>query len=104
MHDVTHVPLIGSSGTLFANLTTLNASESCLRRGWGSKPLSLPLNRGDGASDCFQDLQTADPKAHTANIKKAICDLVQHLRRDIDKIAEPKARALFETSFEVFTI
>src|SRR5216684_4407638 len=49
----------------------------------------------------LQDLQTADPKAHTANIKKAICDLVQHLRRDIDKVEEPKAQALFETSAEV---
>jgi ribosomal protein S20 len=49
----------------------------------------------------LQDLQTRDPKAHTANIKSAMKDLIQHLRRDVQQVDEPKAQAMFETSAEV---
>jgi hypothetical protein len=48
-----------------------------------------------------QNLQTSDPKAHTANLRSAMTDLIEHLRRDVEQVDEPKAQALFETSAEV---
>jgi len=48
-----------------------------------------------------QHLQTSDATAHSANVRASMIELIQHLRRDIDKVNEPKAQALFETSAEV---
>lgn len=42
-----------------------------------------------------------DPLYHTANVKKMLGDLIDHLREDIRQLEEPKAQALFETSAEV---
>ena len=42
-----------------------------------------------------------DPCYHTANVKKMLEELIEHLREDTRHIAEPKAQALFETSAEV---
>jgi hypothetical protein len=49
----------------------------------------------------LQEIQSADPKAHVANIKEGMNELIQHLRRDVERVKEPKAQALFETSAEV---
>ena len=49
----------------------------------------------------MKDLPTSDPKEHTQNIKSEMEELVEHLRRDIKKVDEPQAKALFETSAEV---
>lgn len=49
----------------------------------------------------MKDLQTTDPKAHSANIKSGLQEMVDHLRKDISKVDDPKAKALFETSAEV---
>jgi ribosomal protein S20 len=49
----------------------------------------------------LQNLQTSDPKAHSANIKSAMHELIQHMRRDVEQVDEPKAQALFETTAEV---
>jgi hypothetical protein len=38
---------------------------------------------------------------HTANIKKEFKALVNHLREDVEKVDDPAAKALFETSAEV---
>jgi len=46
-------------------------------------------------------LQTSDAKAHAANIEQMLTELIEHLRGDIDKVDEPKAQVLFETSAEV---
>jgi hypothetical protein len=43
----------------------------------------------------------SDPRHHTANIKGMLDEAAQHCREDIDKISEPKAQALFETTAEV---
>jgi hypothetical protein len=40
---------------------------------------------------------------HTANVRKEFQTLIDHLRGDIDKMSEPKAQALFETTAEVIT-
>ena len=38
---------------------------------------------------------------HTQKLKGELQALMTHLRADVEKITEPKARALFETSAEV---
>ena len=49
----------------------------------------------------METLETSDPKAHTANIEKALSELIEHMRSDVDRVNEPKARVLFETGAEV---
>jgi hypothetical protein len=44
-----------------------------------------------------------NPIHHTQKIKAQMRQLIDHLRDDIEKITEPKAQALFETSAEVLT-
>lgn len=44
---------------------------------------------------------SADPLAHTANIKQQFKDLITHLREDISKVDDAQAKALFEVSAEV---
>lgn len=44
-----------------------------------------------------------DPRAHTANVRKEFRQLIDHLRGDIERITEPKAQALFETTAEVIS-
>jgi hypothetical protein len=48
-----------------------------------------------------QNYGESDPRHHTAKIKTMLNELVTHLRDDVGKVNEPKARALFETSAEV---
>ena len=43
----------------------------------------------------------SSPIHHTQKIKARMGQLIEHLREDIGRIAEPKAQALFETSAEV---
>jgi len=45
----------------------------------------------------------SDPRHHTLRIKRRMNELIDHLREDVDKIDEPQARALFETSAEVIS-
>ncbi|AKD05338.1 hypothetical protein POKO110462_21905 [Pontibacter korlensis] len=49
----------------------------------------------------MKDLQTSDPKAHVQNVRSGMQEIVDHLRKDIGRLEEPKAKALFETSAEV---
>jgi len=42
-----------------------------------------------------------NPVHHTQKIRARMHQLIGHLRKDIGKITEPKAQALFETSAEV---
>jgi hypothetical protein len=49
----------------------------------------------------LDDETSADPKMHTAHIRSALEELTGHLRRDIERVTEPSARALFETTAEV---
>ena len=44
-----------------------------------------------------------DPRHHTSKLHSMLSDVVQHAREDSDKINEPKAQALFETTAEVCT-
>jgi hypothetical protein len=51
--------------------------------------------------DMTQNYGEADPRQHTANIKRMLNETITHLREDEHKVAEPKAQALFETTAEV---
>lgn len=42
-----------------------------------------------------------DPRHHTLQMRQRFDDLIQHLREDVDKVDDPQAKALFETSAEV---
>jgi len=44
-----------------------------------------------------------DPRQHTEHIKTMLDDLISHVRQDVDKIDEPRAQVLFETTAEVLT-
>jgi len=49
----------------------------------------------------METIASKDPRAHTANVRNEFRQLIDHLRGDINKIEEPKAQALFETTAEV---
>jgi hypothetical protein len=42
-----------------------------------------------------------DPRHHTQKMQKALADIRNHLREDVQKVDEPKLKAMFETSAEV---
>ncbi|RNL84138.1 hypothetical protein ED312_14380 [Sinomicrobium pectinilyticum] len=49
----------------------------------------------------MKNLETTDPKEHSRNIRGELQELRDHIRRDIGKVEEQRAKALFETSAEV---
>jgi hypothetical protein len=51
----------------------------------------------------METITSKDPRAHTANVRNEFRELIDHLRGDIEKIDEPKAQALFETTAEVIS-
>jgi hypothetical protein len=42
-----------------------------------------------------------NPRYHTRKVRGIMKKLIDHLRKDVLKVTEPKAQALFETSAEV---
>jgi len=42
-----------------------------------------------------------DAKVHTAKLRAEMQQLVDHLRRDVTLVDEPRAKAMFETTAEV---
>jgi hypothetical protein len=42
-----------------------------------------------------------DVKRHSTNIQGALTDLVDHVRKDIDQVKEPRFQAMLETTAEV---
>ena len=45
--------------------------------------------------------EESDPRHHTAKLQQMLTDVINHAREDVDKIRDPKAAALFETTAEV---
>ncbi len=43
----------------------------------------------------------SDPRYHSRNIRKMLDDVSKHVREDVRKVDDPRARALFETTAEV---
>jgi hypothetical protein len=46
---------------------------------------------------------TSDPVEHTRKVREMFDRLAELLRGDVERIDDPKAKALFETSAEVLT-
>lgn len=44
-----------------------------------------------------------DPAFHTRKMRQRLEDTLAHMREDIDKVDDPKFKAMFETSAEVLT-
>ena len=44
-----------------------------------------------------------DPRRHTMQVRSRLTELAEHLREDVDKVDDPRFKALFETSAEVLT-
>ena len=44
---------------------------------------------------------TDDPVKHSQNIQKQLEELIDHAKKDIDRVAEPRFQALLETTAEV---
>jgi hypothetical protein len=42
-----------------------------------------------------------DPRRHTQKMQKALEEIKNHLREDIEKVDEPQLKAMFETAAEV---
>jgi uncharacterized membrane-anchored protein YhcB (DUF1043 family) len=42
-----------------------------------------------------------DPRQHTQKMQRALKEIQDHLREDIQKVDEPQLKAMFETSAEV---
>jgi hypothetical protein len=44
-----------------------------------------------------------DPRNHVKKVAGELQDLIDHLRTDIEKIDDPRCKAMFETSAEVLS-
>lgn len=44
-----------------------------------------------------------DPRYHASVTQNKLRELISHLREDVSKVNDPKAKALFETAAEVLT-
>ena len=42
-----------------------------------------------------------DPHTHSVNIREMLTNVIEHAREDINKVDDPSAKALFETTAEV---
>lgn len=51
----------------------------------------------------MEDKNTRNPIEHTANVKREFRALIDHLHKDIERLNDPSAKALFEVSAEVLT-
>jgi hypothetical protein len=43
----------------------------------------------------------SDPRHHTQKMKARLQEIIDHLRRDVDRVEEPQLKAMFETAAEV---
>ena len=51
----------------------------------------------------MEDKNSSNPLVHTANVKKELRALIDHLRKDVARLQDASAKALFETSAEVLS-
>lgn len=47
------------------------------------------------------EFQESDPRHYTAKIKRMLTETMEHARKDVANVSDPKAQALFETTAEV---
>lgn len=53
------------------------------------------------AREAAEAYPESDPRHHTAYIRSILMGLSEHLERDVAKVEDPRAEALFETTREV---
>lgn len=58
------------------------------------------MTMSDTATDP-DTLPVSDPTRHTMKCRARMSDLAQHLREDVEKVDDPRAKAMFETAAEV---
>jgi hypothetical protein len=51
--------------------------------------------------DAEKQFDPDDPRHHTTDMRKLLTAVIEHARKDVDEVSDPKAQALFETSAEV---
>jgi hypothetical protein len=44
---------------------------------------------------------SADPAVHCGNLKREISELIDHMRKDVERVDEPQFKAMLETGAEV---
>ena len=49
----------------------------------------------------IETTNSSNPREHTMHVKTAMRELITHLRQDVERVNEPRAQALFETTAEV---
>lgn len=49
----------------------------------------------------MENLKSSNPLEHAEIVKAKLQEVSDHLRKDLDKVDNPQAQALFETSAEV---
>ena len=49
----------------------------------------------------MENENTNNSMVHASNLKKEFSALINHLHSDVEKVADPSAKALFEVSAEV---
>jgi hypothetical protein len=49
----------------------------------------------------MEELSTSDARAHARNVRISLDEMVEHLRRDVTKVHDAKAQALFGTAADV---
>jgi hypothetical protein len=60
------------------------------------------MSKGDNCADTTP-INSADPKFHSQHIQEMLRDVIDNVRRDLDKVNEPRFQALLETTAEVLT-
>lgn len=45
-------------------------------------------------------VETGTSREQVAHVKRMLRELMQHIRKDVEKVADPRAQALLETSAE----
>ncbi|HTK37215.1 MAG TPA: hypothetical protein VL325_01870 [Pyrinomonadaceae bacterium] len=61
----------------------------------------MAANNSTGTAFGLRDIQSGDPHEDTGQIKDALKQLSEHVRLDVGKVKDQRARALFETTAEV---
>jgi hypothetical protein len=51
----------------------------------------------------FEFEASSDPDVHSQHVQEQLRELIDHLRKDVERVTEPRFQALLETSAEVLT-
>jgi len=49
----------------------------------------------------LKTINSSDPELHSQNLQQMLRELIDHTRRDVEQVKEPRFQALLETTAEV---